>query len=41
MKRTRGLSLGSIGVLAVISQIRWLTHTGREVPPSGLKKNGR
>ena len=25
----------------VFSQFRWLTHTGREVPPSGLKPNSR
>jgi hypothetical protein len=25
----------------VISQFRWLTHTGRDVPPSGLKPNSR
>jgi len=28
-----------LGGLGVISQIRWLTHTGREVSPSGLKPN--
>jgi hypothetical protein len=41
MKRTRGLSQGCLGVLGVSSQIRWLTHIGREVPPSGLKPNSR
>jgi hypothetical protein len=39
MKRTRGLSQGCLGGLGVSFQIRWLTHTGREVPPSGLKSN--
>ena len=24
-----------------VSWVRWLTHTGREVPPSGLKPNSR
>ena len=27
--------------LGVFSQFRWLTHTGRDVPPSGLKPNSR
>jgi hypothetical protein len=27
--------------LGGISRIRWLTHTGRQVPPSGLKPNSR
>ena len=31
---------GLVG-LGVISQIRWLTHTGRDVPPSGLNPNSR
>ena len=36
MKRTRGLFPRCLGV---ISRIRWLTHTGRDMPPSGLKPN--
>ena len=30
-----------LGELGVFSQFRWLTHTGREVPPSGLNPNSR
>ena len=31
---------GLVG-LGVISQIRWLTHTGRDVPPSGLNPSSQ
>jgi hypothetical protein len=40
-ERTRGLSPGCLRVLGVISRIRWLTHTGRQVSPSGLKPNSQ
>ena len=36
-----GCSLCVLCDFAVISRIRWLTHTGRQVSPSGLKPNSR
>ena len=33
--------LGVFRGVGVIPQIRWLTHTGRDVPPSGLKTSSR
>jgi hypothetical protein len=36
-----GCSLCVLCAFAVISQIRWLTHTGRQVSLSGLKPNSR
>ncbi len=37
--KNAGTVPGCLRVLGGISQIRWLTHTGRQVPPSGLKPN--
>jgi hypothetical protein len=39
--RQRMCQPSGLGRLGVFSQFRWLTHTGREVPPSGLKTNSR
>jgi hypothetical protein len=39
--KNAGTVPGCLGVLGGISRIRWLTHTGRQVPPSGLKPNSR
>ena len=35
--RYRCLRIGRISNGCVVSSIRWLTHTGRDMPPSGLK----
>ena len=40
-EKNAGTVPGCLGVLGGISRIRWLTHTGRQVPPSGLKPNSR
>ena len=40
-EKNAGTVPGCLGVLGGISRIRWLTHTGREVSPSGLKPNSR
>ena len=40
-EKNAGTVPGCLGVLGGISRIRWLTHTGRQVSPSGLKPNSR
>jgi hypothetical protein len=40
-EKNAGTVPGCLGVLGGIARIRWLTHTGRQVPPSGLKPNSR
>jgi hypothetical protein len=39
--KNAGTVPGCLRVLGGISRIRWLTHTGRQVSPSGLKPNSR